>query len=126
MGRKRPPGSKKRGPTRVVPKRDGFWRPSSDEEMVEGVTESLEDPDLMAVGVSQGYQDEVGIDGPVFILEGVPGVVMALCYDRRGSNFRLMPFDKDGKDWVNGLVTNPPLEQIERWMRRARRISEEG
>lgn len=124
MGRKKPPGSKKRGPTRVVPRRDGYWRPADRAELLEGVQESLEDPDLMAVGVSQRYQDEVGITGPVFILEGVPGVVIAFCYDRPGSNFRLMPFDEEGKDWANSLVTNPPLEQITVWMKRARMISE--
>lgn len=125
MGRKKPPGSKKQGPTRrVVPKGDGRWTPKDDAELVLGVQESLEDPDLMAVGVSQRYHDEVGMTGPVFIMDGVPGVVIAFCYDRPGSNFRLMPFDEEGKAWANSLVTNPPLEQITAWMKRARMISE--
>lgn len=66
---------------------------------------ALNEPELAEVRVSALLRDEMGDPDAVLLpLEGAPGRVMALMYDRAVDNLRLFAFDQAGTDWVSNRL----------------------
>lgn len=66
---------------------------------------ALNEPELVEVRVSALLRGDIEDepDDPLILLEGVPGRVLALFYDRQVDNVRLMGFDSAGLAWIQAL-----------------------